>query len=479
MYIQKAFQLPGKANLVLVLQEDEVQTTQNLDAQEQSYIREHYDSKSRNTFFFNKLSHFLYVQVTEGEVSDNKKEFMRKQGVDAADFFSQQKQSSAIIVAREVADELVLSFAEGFALTAYQFVKHKQKDESRTVFNELDIISEKISEQQIQQLQNIVHASYETRNLVNEPENVLNALAFARHMEAVCKQAGADVQVFEKEKIKQLGMEALLTVNKGSKSQPTFTRIEWKPDDARNSKPLVLVGKGLVFDTGGINIKPTQGLETMKSDMAGGAAVFGTLYALALNKVPVHVIGLIPATDNRPGEEAMLPGDIIKLGNGKTVEIINTDAEGRLILADALLYAQSLDPELVIDIATLTGSATVAIGRFGIPAMHQDAESHMQQLKESGQRTWERIAELPFWEEYGEDMISDIADLRNIGKGKGAGTITAGKFLAHFINYPWIHLDIAGVAFMDGRQSYLGKGATAYGVRLLYDFISQKFHHDS
>jgi leucyl aminopeptidase len=209
----------------------------------------------------------------------------------------------------------------------------------------------------------------------------------------------------------------------------------------------------------------------MKSDMAGGAAVFGIMYALAKNKVPLHVVGLIPATDNRPGGKAMVPGDVIRMANGKTVEVVNTDAEGRIILADALHYAKKYNPALVIDLATLTGSAAMAIGKYGIVGMHRDALLEMGHLIESSNNVYERVVEFPFWEEYDKEIESDIADIRNLGKGKGAGAITAGKFLSNFIDYPWIHLDIAGMAYMDGRESYLGKGGTAVGVRLLYDFL--------
>lgn len=471
MKIQLTDRIKPEEDFIILVQDMEKLNQTPLSEHEQEYVRENYIENKKETFFFNRLSQFVLLHFCKPEADASALEKLRKKGDELVASLAKEKKSRAVIFAAGVDTASALALAEGMALGAYRFVKHKKPDEKQTIFHTLKIAAGNIAEEEIAALQNLVNACYETRNLVNEPGNIVDALSFAENMRKLCSQAGASVEVFDKNKIKELGMEALLTVNKGSKTEPSFTVIEWKPENAANQKPVVLVGKGLVFDTGGINIKPTSGLDTMKCDMAGGAAVFGAIYAVAMNKLPLHVVALIPATDNRPGENAMLPGDIIRLSNGKTVEIINTDAEGRLILADALLYAQKYDPELVIDLATLTGSAQVAIGKYGMAGMHQDAPEAMDKLKQSGWNVYERIAELPFWEEYGEEMESDIADLRNIGKGGGGGAITAGKFLAHFISYPWIHLDIAGVAFMDSRESYRGKGATGVGVRLVYDFL--------
>jgi leucyl aminopeptidase len=268
-------------------------------------------------------------------------------------------------------------------------------------------------------------------------------------------------------------MGGLLAVNKGSIDPPTFSILTWKPENAVNKKPFVLVGKGVVYDTGGMNIKTGNYLDNMKSDMAGAAAVAGTIYAISKAKLPIHVIGLIPATDNRANNNAYVPDDIITMHNGTTVEVKNTDAEGRLILADALSFAKKYDPELVIDLATLTGSAHAAIGDLGIVAMRKLTEEQFDQLKLSGNNVYERIVEFPLWEEYGEMIKSDIADIKNLG-GREAGAITAGKFLEHFTDYPWIHLDIAGSAFLTKQDNYRGIGSTAAGVRLLFDFFNSQ-----
>jgi len=219
-------------------------------------------------------------------------------------------------------------------------------------------------------------------------------------------------------------------------------------EKAVNKKPFVFVGKGVVFDSGGMNLKPGESMSTMKEDMAGAAAVASAIYAIALAGLPVHVIGLMPATDNRPGPNAIVPGDVINMQNGMTVEVLNTDAEGRLILADALNYATRYKPSLVIDLATLTGSAIRAVGKYGIVAMQKNAVKELDLLKESGMETYERLVEFPAWDEYAEGLKSEIADMKNIGPAE-AGAITAGKFLEKFTAYPYIHLDIAGPAFIE------------------------------
>ena len=250
--------------------------------------------------------------------------------------------------------------------------------------------------------------------------------------------------------------------------------MEWKPENAVNGKPIVLVGKGVVYDTGGLSLKPTKGsMDSMKADMGGAAAVIGTIAAVAKNKLPLHVVALVPATENRPDGLAYAPGDVIKMMSGLTVEVLNTDAEGRMILADALHYAKRYEPELVVDAATLTGAAAIAIGRQGVVAMGNAEQNEIEELKVSGDTVFERIAQFPFWDDYSELLKSDIADCKNIG-GREAGAITAGKFLEEFTDYPYIHLDIAGPAFIDSPSYYRGKGGTGVGVRLLYNFIKNK-----
>ncbi|MES2588856.1 MAG: leucyl aminopeptidase [Bacteroidota bacterium] len=362
------------------------------------------------------------------------------------------------------------ALAEGLALANYQFLKYfKDAEEKKFKLEKIELFSG--DKKAIDFLNNTIKAVYWSRDMVNEPVSFLTATQLSDEITALCKDLPIQVDVLEKTKIEALKMGGLLSVNKGSIDPPTFTILEYKPKNAKNKKPLVLVGKGVVYDTGGLSLKPTAGsMDLMKSDMAGAACMVGAIYNAALNNLNVHVIGLIPATDNRPGENAYTPGDVITMFDGTTVEVLNTDAEGRMILADALSYSKKYKPELVIDAATLTGAAVVAIGTKASCLMGNADQKIMDKLVVSGQNVHERLVQLPFWDEYFEEMKSSIADLKNIG-GRYAGMITAGKFLEHFIDAPYIHLDIAGPSFLETAENYKGKGGTGVGVRLLSDFL--------
>lgn len=359
---------------------------------------------------------------------------------------------------------------EGAILGNYQFLKffsdaHKRKNS----LIQLQVQDEKDGD--VLAVKNATLGTLLARDLVNRPVIDLTATQLSEEAKAAGKRHGFRVEVLEKKQIESLKMGGLLGVNFGSVEPPTFTIMEYKGENASNEKPIVLVGKGVVYDTGGLSLKPSNFMDTMKSDMGGAAAVIGTMSAIAEAKLPVHVIGLVPATDNRPGKNAVTPGDVITISDGTTVEVLNTDAEGRLILSDALVYAKRYNPELVIDLATLTGAAARAIGRYAIVGMGNAPDEKMTALKTSGFKTRERIVEFPFWDEYKELLKSPIADLKNIG-GAEAGAITAGKFLEHFTDYPYVHLDIAGPAHLGKRVGYQIEGGTGIGVRLLFDFLS-------
>jgi len=389
-----------------------------------------------------------------------------------ADAINAHKGKELFIYNQTKNPDLSLAAAEGVVLGNYQFIRHQTgiKKKSNTLSSVI-IANAPIDQKKITELNTICEATGWARDLVNEPVNVLNASALADAFKRMGKQAGFKVEVLNKAKITGLKMGGLLSVNAGSVDEPTFTIMEYKPAKSKNKKPVVLVGKGVVYDTGGLSLKPTpNSMDMMKCDMAGAAAVGAAMYAIAKSKLNVHVIGLVPATDNRPGFNAFAPGDIITMMDGSSVEMLNSDAEGRMILADALHYAKRFKPELTIDIATLTGAAAAAIGPMGIVGMGTVDEKYRNKLHSSGMNVYERIAEFPFWEEYDELMKSDIADQKNLG-GPFAGAITAGKFLVKFTDYPYYHLDIAGPAFITGKDSYRGKGGTGVGVRLFYDFI--------
>ena len=367
----------------------------------------------------------------------------------------------------------ILLIAEGLSLSNYSFTQHKSEPETNRL---KEILLNYVSAEEISELQNIIDSVYLTRDLINQPFSHLTATDLANEAKKCGKKNGIKVSVFNKKKIESLKMGGLLAVNKGSLDEPTFTIMEWKPINAKNKQPVVLVGKGVVYDTGGLSLKPTaNSMDLMKIDMGGAGTIIGAINAIAANKLPVHVVALIPATDNRPSGNAYAPGDVITMYDNTKVEVLNTDAEGRMILADALSYAKKYNPELVIDFATLTGAAVAAIGHYGLVSMHKDSEKDHAELKKSGEEMHERLAEFPFWSDYDELIKSDIADIKNLG-GPYAGAITAGKFLAHFTDYPWIHIDMPAV-YSKTKYGYRGKGATGMGVRLVYNFVKNRYYH--
>ncbi len=444
-------------------------------AEELKYIEQ--EVTNENYFIeINRYTYKIFVAVVKETGSSIALEKMRKLGHQLHGKVQKSRITTLTIVDKLAEKTLLLALLEGIILSNYQFIKYlKETKKIKHTLTAIEVVSETIQSADLEELTVVCDGVKEARDLVNEPLSYLNAEKLTEEIKRLSKDAGFSVEVFGKSKIKSLKMGGLLAVNQGSIDDPQFSILEWKPDNAKNTAPIVFVGKGIVYDTGGLSLKPTpDSMDLMKSDMGGAAAVIGALYAIAKAKLPVHVVGLVPATDNRPSGNAYAPGDIITMHNGLTVEVLNTDAEGRLILADALSYADKYQPEFVVDLATLTGAAAVAIGKYGVVAMgNEKSEKQMLQLKNSGNNVYERVVEFPFWEEYGELVKSDIADLKNLG-GREGGAITAGKFLEHFTNYPWIHIDIAGPAFVTAADNYRGKGGTGVGVRLLFDFIKNQ-----
>ncbi|MCF8380121.1 MAG: leucyl aminopeptidase [Bacteroidales bacterium] len=423
----------------------------------------------------NQLNRFVYINIVDSKILKDKDKLHETLRRDASKYktgFNDNNITEIKILEIDGEASWLLAFAEGLALANYQFLKYfKDKEEKENKLGLIAIYSNKINKKEVEDLNYLIQGVYLSRSLVNEPLSYLTAVKLSEEISEMGKEAGFTVEVFHKKKIESLKMGGLLAVNKGSVDPPTFNILEYKPKNAVNKKPYVLVGKGIVFDTGGLSLKPTaDSMDYMKSDMAGAAAVAGTFYSIAKAELPVHVIGLIPSTDNRPDGNAYAPGDVITMFDGTTVEVLNTDAEGRMILADALSWAKKYHPELVIDLATLTGAAWVAIGTEGMVGMGNAKRKVMDSLQKSGYATHERIAEFPFWEEYAGQLKSDIADLKNIG-GKLAGAITAGKFLEHFTDYPYIHLDIAGPSYSKTKETYKPKGGSGVGVRLLFNFF--------
>lgn len=458
------FNKKEKSNFFIIFIKDDkaIQESSFLSADQKKYAKENKD-----------LSHFTFLGSDKRLLvvkSGKNAEENRKRGNEAFNIIKSLKQFEWNCQLFEIEDNN-FSFLEGLCLSAYSFNKYKSEDKNLAyAFNVLDGLNNK----SIEELSSIIKSVFVARDLVNEPHSYLNAVQFAKDIEKLGKEYGFDVKVWDKKKIVKEKMGGILAVNKGSIQEPTFSIMTYKPKKAINKKPYILVGKGVVFDTGGLSLKPTpNSMDLMKSDMGGSAAVVGAMCALAAQKLNLYVIGLVPATDNRPGLDAIVPSDVITMYSGKTVEVLNTDAEGRLILADALHYAKQFDPELVIDLATLTGAAARAIGPYGIAGMGTAKSKTMNALQQAGESVHERVIEFPMWEEYEKSIQSDIADINNLG-GPFAGHVTAGMFLKHFTDYPWIHLDIAGMAFLKAADTYRGKNGTGVGVRLLYQFLKNR-----
>ncbi|MBI3520355.1 MAG: leucyl aminopeptidase [Bacteroidetes bacterium] len=472
--ISKKSQADSKHSLAIICSSFKNKADYSLTKEQADYIAHDIKTHDKKFVCINTLSRFVCVIIVDEKKNHyTSLESLRKHGATLTDSINTEKRAAVSIVNELSNSDYSLALAEGMALANYQFIKHKPSaKKNANTLSTIHVVDTKATTDQLSNLSIAIDATLKARDLVNEPVNVLNASDLADAFKAMGKQAGFKVEVFNKAKIKQLKMGGLLAVNQGSVDPPTFSVMEYKPKNAKNKKPYVLVGKGVVYDTGGLSLKPTpNSMDLMKCDMAGAAAVGCTMYAIAKAKLNVHVIALVPSTDNRPGFNAFAPGDIITMMDGSTVEMLNSDAEGRMILADALHYAKRYNPEMAIELSTLTGAAAAAVGQYGIVSMGTATDEQKTKLTVSGLRMHERLAEFPFWDEYDELLKSDIADQKNLG-GPYGGAITAGKFLVKYTDYPYMHFDIAGPAFVTGKDSYRGKGGTGYGVRLLFDFFS-------
>lgn len=447
----------------------------SLSSSEADYARQAF-AREQNTVVIPRFPGQLYFVLLPKKSSEAAtRDAIRKSGAEAGNWLKSIKAESAHVESRSSRSDAAYLFAQGLMLGAYQFLKYRSEaDKLRHPLSGLSFENGSMGEDEMRELSVLCDAAYRARDLVNEPLNGLNAEGLAEAIRGMGEAAGFEVKVLDKEAMEREGMGGILAVNRGSQDPPTFSIMEYKPAGARNEKPIVLVGKGVVYDTGGLTLKPTpNSMDRMKSDMSGAALVSAAMYAAAGLKVPLHLIALVPSTDNRPGENAYVPGDVITMYSGATVEVLNTDAEGRMLLADALQWAKRYEPELVLDFATLTGAASVAVGEHGIVCMGTAPEDVKQAFREAGERQYERLVEYPLWDEYGEQIKSEVADIKNVG-GPTGGAITAGKFLQHFTDYPWMHFDIAGVSFATSKKPYMPLGGTAYGLRMLLDFLKTR-----
>lgn len=455
---------------------NELTQTKDLLNNHQQYILEQATKNDQKIVTFHTASATICIMYLKKDSAIEKnRNNARNAGVSAQEFIAQHKIKEIGIHNLCGEEASIYYFVEGLVMANYQFLNYKSDAKKLAhPLSQINFQKGSIASSALQKLKIVLKAIYYTRDLVNEPNSFLTATQLAAEIKKIGKEGMLKVSTLNQAKIEQLQMGGLLAVNKGSTEPATFTIIEHKPLKYKNKKPIILVGKGVVYDTGGLSLKPTpNSMDKMKSDMGGAALVTGIMYAIGSLDLPLHVIALIPATDNRPGGNAYAPGDVVKMMSGKTVEVLNTDAEGRMILADALHYAKKYQPSLVMDFATLTGAAAVAFGDVAMVSMGKDAEEAIESIQQIGYQQYEKVVNLPLWDDYAPLLKSDVADLKNIG-GPQAGAITAGKFLEAFTEYSWIHFDIAGVTFRDNKKAYWTSGATAFGLRTMVDFFIQK-----
>jgi leucyl aminopeptidase len=360
--------------------------------------------------------------------------------------------------------------AEGASLGLYRFDRHKSAADDRDLETFWLVADEGELEEATVGAElgaRIAEGAVLTRDLANEPSNVATPEYLAQRARKISEKYGMELAVLDRAGVEEEGLTGLATVGRSASNEPYFIALEHR--GAGDCAPIVLIGKAVTFDSGGISIKPSAGMEDMKFDMSGGAAVLGAMEAAGALNLPLNVVALAPATENLPGGNAFKPGDVLQMHSGKTVEIVTTDAEGRLILADALSYARRYEPSAVVDCATLTGACVVALGDHASGLMGND-EDLVAELKTAGEATGEKVWPLPLFAEYTEQIKGDTADIKNSGGRKG-GALTAGAFLKEFADYPWAHLDVAGTAYTKKGNAYTTKGATGVPARLLIEFL--------
>jgi leucyl aminopeptidase len=373
------------------------------------------------------------------------------------------------------AEEAAQALTEGCVLGLYRFLKYKTNEDGvrGKELLRMKLVTEtpsavKAMARGVKTGSVISESAVFARDLVSSPSADMTPAVIAAKAKELARRFGMKIQVLERDRMKKLGMGGLLGVASGSMQPPKFIVLEYRKG---GGKPFIaLVGKTITFDSGGISIKPSENMDKMKDDMSGGAAVLGALRAAAALKLPLNVVGLLPATENMPGGRAYKPGDVLRTMSGRTIEVLNTDAEGRLVLSDALAYACRYKPAAIVDIATLTGACRIALGQEATGMLGTD-DALKRKIRGAGEKSGERVWELPLWEGYYEQIKSDIADMKNTG-GRDGGVITAAALLSKFVqDYPWAHLDIAATAWTGKDRPYTPKGATGIGVRLLTQFL--------
>ena len=476
-----------EGNIVFLYGDETAERTLPLSKKEVAMVKERREENREFLLMFDRLPYHLYFLSFDSEKpAAEVQEGLRRNAMKLIKRFETDRVSEVAVCGAGTLPEEVAALLEGLSLADYSFDRYKSKDPYH--LQKVAVDAAYFKKDELEAMQRLWNRIYWCREWVNLPVQDLNAPAFADELASIAADLeGVKCTVMDKRQIESLRMGGLLAVNRGSVDEPRFVVLEYDGVESGKRKvesgkrkeesgPICLVGKGIMYDTGGLNIKPGDYMQEMKSDMAGAATMASVLFAAADNHLPVHLVALLPLTDSRPGFNAYAADDILTMYDGTTVEVVNTDAEGRLILADAIAYAvKNYNPRVIIDAATLTGAAVRAISTFGIAAMEQNGRKEIEMLKLVGEQVYERLVEFPMWKEYDELIKSDYADLRNSGNMPQAGTITAGKFLAHFAKeVPYVHLDIAGVAYFTKAQHCWRPGASGYGVRLLYAYLQMQ-----
>jgi leucyl aminopeptidase len=432
-----------------------------------------------------KLTNSRILLVGLGEAAKlSEKDLQDIGGTAAARLLASGEEKAAFMIDKlrggKPGPERAAHYAFGALLRSYRFDKYKTKEkpEKKPKLKEIKVMVEDAAtaKRLFQKLEQVAGGVFLTRNLVSEPANVLFPKSLAAEAKKL-EKLGVKVTVLGEKEMKKLGMGALLGVAQGSAKEPQLLVMEWRGGGAKGGAPVAFVGKGVTFDTGGISLKPAAGMEDMKWDMGGAGAVVGTMHALAARKAKVNAVGVCGLVENMPSGTAQRPGDVVKSMSGQTIEVLNTDAEGRLVLCDALWYTQeNFKPKLIVDLATLTGAIIISLGNEHAGLFSND-DKLSAQLTAAGKTVGEPLWRMPLGPEYDKQIDCDVADMRNIGGGRAGGSITAAQFLQRFIKdgTPWAHLDIAGMTWGTKDKPTVPKGGTGFGVRLLDAFVAENF----
>ena len=468
-FCEKNFSFNSKKLSFIDINYKEINSLLLKNKDEDYFVFNYHSSKPKKIIFINQ--------------KDNKDEFENQNigGKVISEIKSAKEINVIFSTESKSLENYYFNFFLGCFLKKYSFIKYKtifkKKENEKEILNLLITSSNKNFFIKIKNnIENIISGVFLTRDLVSEPPNYLNPEKFVSEIKKLSK-LGLKVDVFDYSKMKKIGMNALLGVAQGSKNLPYFVIITWKPNNSKNKKPLSFIGKGVCFDTGGISLKPAKFMEDMKYDMAGAGAVVGLMKTLALRKSKSYFVAAVALVENMPGGSAQRPGDIVKSYSGKTIEVLNTDAEGRLILADAIYYIdEQYKPELIVDLATLTGAIVVSLGSE-YAGLFSNNDKLSEKLIKAGEIENEKLWRFPLHKNYDKLMDSKIADIQNINYSGGAGSITAAQFLQRFLknSTPWAHLDIAGMAWTKKDLETIPTGATGYGVKLLNKFVEKYY----